>query len=427
MSFKKFALKDVRPNPYRDLKRFPVVPEKVEALKESYEATGYWENIEGREVDGLLELAYGHNRFAALKAMYKPSDEFNFIVRNMSDSDMIQRMSRENNEAYRADVGGTIESVRAAVLALSEGKITRGNKPGQMPQVAEKTAYSYKKYAPSFLSGVSDSKLLSHPYTALSVAVYLGCAENTGKGKVQSNPNIIAAFILLELEECKVPGWTSADSSELDKLRNADGAIPAARAIKIGKEARDRWNEMREREATKAEVVKQAGMTAKQIDAQNKAIKAEQKAAQIILDAEQAAADKAAIEEEAAFRAAKKIQDEKDKKEREARRKEAELLFELERKAIAESAEALALVEQERLKREEAQRASFASTQRQSTRRILSKEDPLFENLKRIGHDPKTTEKERLQQIEALDDVIGRVEQAKKLMYPEPAQKKEKK
>ncbi len=64
----KFQLKDVVSNPFRRTEKYPISPEKVAALIESIESTGFWENIVGREVDGKLQIAYGHHRLAALRA-----------------------------------------------------------------------------------------------------------------------------------------------------------------------------------------------------------------------------------------------------------------------------------------------------------------------------------------------------------------------
>jgi len=71
-----FKLKDVKPNPFRRTEKYPLIAGKVEFLKTSIENTDFWENIIGREVDGKLEIAYGHHRLEALKALYPPTKEF---------------------------------------------------------------------------------------------------------------------------------------------------------------------------------------------------------------------------------------------------------------------------------------------------------------------------------------------------------------
>ena len=140
-----FKLQDVLPNPFRDLERFPLIPDKIESLIESFRATGVWENIEGRLVNGKLQIAYGHHRLAAMRTFYagEPDKEFNFTVLDLSDSDMIQRMARENKKVYGSDLGTVIESVLATVKAFAEGTV-------KLSEVSVKTNQEHIRYAPSF-------------------------------------------------------------------------------------------------------------------------------------------------------------------------------------------------------------------------------------------------------------------------------------
>ena len=43
----KIQLSQLHPNPFRDLKRLPVKPEKVEILKESIKETSFWAGARG--------------------------------------------------------------------------------------------------------------------------------------------------------------------------------------------------------------------------------------------------------------------------------------------------------------------------------------------------------------------------------------------
>ena len=413
MSYKEFALKDVLPNPYRDLTRFPEKMEKIEALKASYAATGYWENIEGREIKGKLEIAYGHNRLRALLAMYKPTDKFNFIVRELSESDMILRMSHENDAVYAADISGVCETIRAVVMALAEGNIPRGNAPGQMPEVVSDTPLKHVCQAPSFIPGAPSPKFGERWYTAGSLAVYLG---RTKKG-IEADESVLASLRLLRLEEMKVPGWTSANDSELNKLRNADGAIPADRALRIAGEVLKQHRERLESEAKKAEIVKQASLTAKQYSDALKKEEEERKTAQKIVDLRYAEERKQAREEEAKCRADKKIQDEKNEKEKAARLKEAERLYERDKDEIAKSSRALKLIEEQRKKKEEIARVGFEKTMREGFARYLSEEDPYVEMQKR-GKKSRT-DKERQLLKEVLEKIHDRVDFQLKAIQPD--------
>ena len=117
----KIALSELRPNPYRDLARYPIHREKIEALKASIRSTGFWDNILVRKAkDGAhYELAYGQHRFEALRELVgeKVLDadmQFELPVRKLDDAAMIQIMANENVEEYRVTAEVIDETVRVA-------------------------------------------------------------------------------------------------------------------------------------------------------------------------------------------------------------------------------------------------------------------------------------------------------------------------
>ncbi len=71
----RFQLKNIQPNPFRHVDRYPITKEKVEALRESIRTTGFWDNIVAREVNGKAEITYGHHRLVALREEYGPDHE----------------------------------------------------------------------------------------------------------------------------------------------------------------------------------------------------------------------------------------------------------------------------------------------------------------------------------------------------------------
>ena len=94
----KIDIKRVLPNPHRDLKLNPLREDQVAKLVESIQRTGFWDNLVVRKhptKTGYYELAYGHNRMAAVtKAGIK---EVDLPVRELSDWDMYVCMVDENN------------------------------------------------------------------------------------------------------------------------------------------------------------------------------------------------------------------------------------------------------------------------------------------------------------------------------------------
>jgi len=57
----KVAVKDLRPNPFRHIERYPIIPEKVEVLMASIKDTHLWRNMEARKNDGFYEIPYGYH------------------------------------------------------------------------------------------------------------------------------------------------------------------------------------------------------------------------------------------------------------------------------------------------------------------------------------------------------------------------------
>lgn len=93
----KIKLENLRPNPYRRMKQYPIDRAKIESLKTSIEETSFWDNILVRahpKKKGLYQIAYGHHRFITLKELdYK---EIDIPVRDLTDAMMIKIMAEEN-------------------------------------------------------------------------------------------------------------------------------------------------------------------------------------------------------------------------------------------------------------------------------------------------------------------------------------------
>lgn len=109
----KILLKDIKPNPYRNLEKFRIDEAKVESLKGSIEETTFWDNILVREKNAHYELAYGHHRLLALEMLnYKKID---IPVKEISDAQMLKIMANENMAEWRSDIRiitQTVEQVR---------------------------------------------------------------------------------------------------------------------------------------------------------------------------------------------------------------------------------------------------------------------------------------------------------------------------
>lgn len=97
----KIKIKDLEPNPFRLVDKFPVDPHKVEYLKSSIEQTGFWDNLLARPhptKKGKYQLSYGLTRLTALKSLGRK--EVDIPVREIDDATMVQIMASENMNQF---------------------------------------------------------------------------------------------------------------------------------------------------------------------------------------------------------------------------------------------------------------------------------------------------------------------------------------
>lgn len=90
----KIKVKDLRPNPFRKIKTYPIDRDKIKALKISIGETTFWDNIVARKNNGKFEIAYGHHRLITLKEL--GIKEVDIPVRQFDDAMMIKIMANEN-------------------------------------------------------------------------------------------------------------------------------------------------------------------------------------------------------------------------------------------------------------------------------------------------------------------------------------------
>ncbi len=116
----KVQIKDLKPNPFRDMKSYPINEEKVQSLTNSINQTGFWDNILARKNNGNIEIAYGHHRLVVLKKLFKPDDFVDIPVKDLDDSTMIRIMANENDESWGTSPKVIDETVRVTKEFLDE-------------------------------------------------------------------------------------------------------------------------------------------------------------------------------------------------------------------------------------------------------------------------------------------------------------------
>ncbi|MGD0091751.1 MAG: ParB/RepB/Spo0J family partition protein [Planctomycetota bacterium] len=130
----KISLKELRSNPFQDPTLYPVHRKKVEALKASIRATGFWDNVLVRKSGNgeHYEMAYGHHRLVALKELVReklldPEFQVDVAVRKLDDAAMLRIMANENADEYKATPEIVDETVRVAREYLQQQTKTPAN------------------------------------------------------------------------------------------------------------------------------------------------------------------------------------------------------------------------------------------------------------------------------------------------------------
>ena len=186
-------LSKIRPNPFRQIDKYPICRDKVDALRRSFKKTGFWGNIVARERNGFFEIAYGHHRLVALKE--EKVAEVDLIIKKLTNDDMIRIMASENMTAWGTSAGVIQETIRSVVEAYGKGII-------ELP--APKTRSSHLRHAPSFqpankASLAGPARLRS--YSTATIAEFLGWDSRKQTGT--SRRSIERSLQSLELVERK--------------------------------------------------------------------------------------------------------------------------------------------------------------------------------------------------------------------------------
>lgn len=228
-------LSDIESNPNRDLKFNPLNPDKVNALVSSILETGFWSNVILRPhpyKEGKYQLSYGHHRLAA--AIQAGIIEAEFVVRELSEDMMLKIMELENSEDYRYSPLSLLESCKAVVLALADGRIA----PFKARVGA---AISNMRYAPSFIPKKHTTD--PHPagigeaaYTAVNIGEFLGRTRKSGHKNgdaPQADPTVVAALDALYLLEVKAISTATIKNMNWSQLGRyvADAKAERERAI----------------------------------------------------------------------------------------------------------------------------------------------------------------------------------------------------
>ena len=105
-------VKDLKPNPFRKMDKYPIDRGKVESLMESIKNTDFWDNLLARENNGEIEIAYGHHRLQAIREL--GIEQVDIPVKQIEDGMMLKIMANENMDDWKMSTSVINETVSAA-------------------------------------------------------------------------------------------------------------------------------------------------------------------------------------------------------------------------------------------------------------------------------------------------------------------------
>jgi hypothetical protein len=122
---KSIKLKNLRPNPFRDLSTYRLQHERVQQLVQAMQETGLWSNMQARPHPterGIYEITAGHHRLAAALETFGEDYEVEVEIGKYGDLQMLRMMAHENSAGYRNMPGHVVLCTEQA-LALLNSKL----------------------------------------------------------------------------------------------------------------------------------------------------------------------------------------------------------------------------------------------------------------------------------------------------------------
>src|SRR5262245_1953976 len=117
VSIQHVAVRDLVANRYRKIDSYRISDDKIAALIQSYENSGFWDgSLQARPhptKTGKYEIAFGHHRVEA--ARRHRLETMGIVVAKRSDADMLRMMADENREEFKGDHLVAIETIAATI------------------------------------------------------------------------------------------------------------------------------------------------------------------------------------------------------------------------------------------------------------------------------------------------------------------------
>lgn len=111
-NFVRVKLGEIKPNRFRKLDRYPLEQEVLDALKQSINDTGFWNNLQGiRNEKNEIELRFGHHRLAAGIELFGPDYEVAMEIVEFNGVNSLQEALAYENSIHRNKVAHCNEMV----------------------------------------------------------------------------------------------------------------------------------------------------------------------------------------------------------------------------------------------------------------------------------------------------------------------------
>lgn len=149
----KVQIKNLESNPFRDMKSYPIEEDKINALINSINETGFWNNILIRrhpEKSDKFQIAYGHHRLLAIQKILGMDEIIDVPIKDIGDENMLRIMANENDSTWGLNVRVDDETVRVAKKFLEKNL-----------EIAKKYIYGLEKGGRISPDGHIGSKIIS--------------------------------------------------------------------------------------------------------------------------------------------------------------------------------------------------------------------------------------------------------------------------
>lgn len=237
MSLSEVNMAVVKANPYRRVAAYPIIKEKVEALKESIETTGWWENIVGRRVGKTIEVAYGHHRLEALKQL--GYTDFSMLIHEMDEDCMAQMMVRENDDVYSPNADTDREALDTIVQGVAKGAL-------HLPDSARQDGRGGGQSGLSFTVSGDTVKT-----SVRALAAYTGWSQRRVQGAVAQlqaiQENLLDASDFKGMNVGQAERTARAAINDFTRQTKGQGATPAQARKSVRKVAKEVAKETREK------------------------------------------------------------------------------------------------------------------------------------------------------------------------------------